>query len=103
MTNGVQADVEITLGYRPDVAKGEVTGSVTGVGVNIGPGASPSWSSSMSTLVRRWAWTSRPRELPAPFAIPFAISDLKAGGAYVVQAELTSGSTRFGRTPRASR
>ena len=30
----------VTLSYRPDAAKGEVTGSVTGVGMRLEPGAS---------------------------------------------------------------
>ena len=36
-----------------------------------------------------------PGKLPAPFAIPFAVSDLQEGGTYVVQAELTNGSQEY--------
>jgi uncharacterized lipoprotein YbaY len=92
ITNGVQADVAITLAYRPDVAKGEVTGSVTGVGIDLGTDAT-----SMAVLIDVDSGLSlgvdltRPTTLPAPFAIPFAVSDLKSDGTYVVQAEVTAG------------
>ena len=36
-----------------------------------------------------------PGKLPAPFAIPFSVSDLQEGGTYVVQAELTNGSQSY--------
>ena len=36
-----------------------------------------------------------PGKLPAPFAIPFGVSDLQEGGTYVVQAEVTNGSQAY--------
>ena len=39
ITNGAQSNIKITLTYRPDAAKGEVTGSVTGVGITLGADA----------------------------------------------------------------
>lgn len=93
ITNGVQSDIAVTLAYRPDVAKGDVTGSVTGVGITLAADAS-----SMAVLIDVDTGLSlgvdltRPTRLPAPFSIPFAVSDIKADGTYVVQAELTSGS-----------
>lgn len=92
ITNGVQSDVTVNLASRPDVAKGEVTGSVTGVGITLQPDAS-----SVTVIIDVDTGASigvdltRPTSLPAPFAIPFAVSDLQEGGTYVVQAELTNG------------
>ena len=92
ITNGVQGDIAIDLSYRPDVAKGEVTGSVTGVGITLASGAT-----SMAVILDVDSGQSigvdltRPTSLPAPFAIPFSVSDVQSGGTYVVQAEVTSG------------
>ena len=92
ITNGVQSDIAITLAYRPDVAKGEVTGSVTGVGIKLQPdAASVAVIIDVDTGLSLGVDLTRPTSLPAPFAIPFAISDIQDGAAYVVQAELTSG------------
>ncbi len=92
-TNGVQSGIDLTLSFRPDVAKGEVTGSVTGVGIALDPGAtSVSVLIDVDTGLSLGVDLTRPTQLPAPFAIPFAVSDLQEGGTYVVQAELTSGA-----------
>ena len=92
ITNGAQSNVTVTLTYRPDAAKGEVTGSVTGVGVTLAAGAT-----SMSVILDVDSGQSigvdltSPTSLPAPFAIPFSVSDLSQDGTYVVQSEVTSG------------
>ena len=96
ITNGVQRNVAVTLSYRPDAAKGEVTGSVTGVGIALEPGAS-----AVTVLIDVDSGLSLgvdltyPGKLPAPFAIPFAVSDLQENATYVVQAELTNGSQAY--------
>ena len=88
--------MDLTLSFRPDVAKGEVTGSITGVGITIEPDAT-----AVSVLIDVDSGLSlgvdltRPTKLPAPFAIPFSVSDLQEGGTYVVQSELTSGSATY--------
>ena len=93
VTNGVESGVAIPLEYRPDVAKGQVTGSVTGVGISL---ASDAYSLAVIVDVDSGASLgvdlTHPASLPAPFAIPFALSDIQSTGTYVVQAELTSGA-----------
>jgi uncharacterized lipoprotein YbaY len=96
ITNGAQSDIDLTLSFRPDVAKGEVTGSVTGVGIALEPDAtSVSVLIDVDTGLSLGVDLTSPTKLPAPFAIPFAVSDLQEGGTYVVQAELTSGSLTY--------
>jgi uncharacterized lipoprotein YbaY len=96
ITNGVQSGVDVTLSYRPDVAKGEVTGSVTGVGISLEPDAtSVSVLIDVDTGLSLGVDLTYPTSLPAPFAVPFAVSDLQEDGTYVVQAELTSGNTSY--------
>ena len=96
ITNGAQRNVAVTLSYRPDAAKGEVTGSVTGVGITLEPGATAvTVLIDVDTGLSLGVDLTYPGKLPAPFAIPFGVSDLQEGGTYVVQAEVTNGSQEY--------
>jgi uncharacterized lipoprotein YbaY len=96
LTKGNPSTVAITLGYRPDLLKGAVSGQIAAVGVQLSPTAY-----SMAVLVDPATGESLGIDvktvedgLPVAFVIPFTITDIQRTNDYVVTAEVgDNGST----------
>jgi uncharacterized lipoprotein YbaY len=90
LTKGNPTKVAITLGYRPDLLKGAVTGQITAVGLRpsttayamailVDPATGDSLGIDAETIANG---------LPQAFAIPYTITDVDPTQDYVVTAEV---------------
>jgi uncharacterized lipoprotein YbaY len=90
LTKGNPTDVDITLEYRPDLLKADVTGQITAVGLDLSADAY-----SMAVLIDAKTGDSLGIDvrtvtdgLPVRFAIPYTITDIDKSDDYVVTGEV---------------
>jgi uncharacterized lipoprotein YbaY len=90
----------ITLAYRPDLVKGQVTGVITGVGITTSPG-----TYSVATVIDLTSGATigidvnqNVGAIPVPFAVPYSPETIDAAHNYVVDAEIVD-ATRTWSNP----
>jgi uncharacterized lipoprotein YbaY len=101
ITNGAPtSDVALVLAYRPDLVKGEVSGSITGVGIT--PSATaysvavlvdPSTGDSLGMDVQ-----PTNGKVPVPFSVPFSLDGIDPARDYVVTGEISDGAQTWENT-----
>ena len=94
LTNGAPTDVDIKLGYRPDLAKGEVSGQITAVGLEPASDAYAIAVIVESQTGRTVGIHVRDSngQLPIPFGIPYTITGIDQSMDYLVQAAINDGT-----------
>jgi len=95
ITNGAPtSDVALVLAYRPDLVKGEVSGTITGVGITSSATAysvavllDPSTGESLGMDVQ-----PTNGKVPVPFSVPFSLDSIDPARDYVVTGEISDGA-----------
>jgi uncharacterized lipoprotein YbaY len=94
LTDGAPSDVDITLSFRPDVLKGQVSGQVTAVGLTPAVDAyaitvlvAVDTGDTLGIQVQDSNGT-----MPIPFAIPFGVRAIVPSADYVVYAAIEDGT-----------
>ena len=101
ITNGApSSDVGLVLAYRPDLVKGEVSGTITGVGITPSAAAysvavllDPSTGESLGMDVQ-----PTNGEVPVPFSVPFSLDTIDPAKDYVVTGEISDGAQTWANT-----